>query len=647
MLSVFRKFAKSWLALGLLGLIIISFAIVGLPDAFQGAGAKTDVIRAGSRHVDPAMFKRAYDNYRTQLEQRFGQPITPELAMKEGLDRRVLDEMATQESFAALLEKVGVRASDKMLTELLAEQPRFFDPVTRKFDRARYEQALAETGMTPKVFETGLKDEIASRQFIAAVAAGFRAPRAYSGLAGAFAFEQRDLAYFLIDPRSVGTIPQPTDAELKAFMQENKAALTLPEFRAISVMALSRQDYEGQVTVSEADVQKQFAFQKDSLSKPELRSVLQIPAKDAAQAQQIIAQLNQGQNPNEVAGRLGVQPVRFDDKPRTAFFDPAIAAAAFQLPEGGVSGPVKAQFGLAVLKVTKVSAGQEARLEDHRAAIEAKVRADLAAAKVSDVAKVYEDAHGQGADMATAAAKAGLKIISLPPMTAEGVTQDRRRAPLPEPILKAAFEQSQGVESDIQEAGDGQYFVVRVDRVIPAAMPPMESIKPDLIRALMLRRTADRMQAKADELAARVKKGESIDAVAASAGAKVQRVAGLSRATASQHAALGRELLGAAFGAKKAEAFTARGQQFGIAVARVDAIRPAGAEMTAMAANQQSRQFSEQVFGDIAEASRSYARTRLKTETNLRNARMSIGIAPDEAGPADGKAAPAAAGKGQ
>ena len=48
-----------------------------------------------------------------------------------------------------------------------------------------------------------------------------------------------------------------------------------------------------------------------------------------------------------------------------------------------------------------------------------------------------------------------------------------------------------------------------------------------------------RMQAKADALAARVKKGESLDAVAASAGTKVQRIAGISRENAQQHQALG------------------------------------------------------------------------------------------------------------
>lgn len=647
MLAGFRKFAKSPIAIALLGLVAISFVVVGTTqtDIFQ-TSMGNDVIKAGSRKVSAQDFKREFDNYKESLEERFKQAISSELAVQEGLDRRVVEELAFRESLSELLSKLGLRASDKMLTDELSKAQVFFDPLTGKFDEQRYAQQLAEKGLTPATFERVLSDEMRQKQFVAAAAAGLRAPRAYSALAGAFGLEQRDLSFFVIDPRSIGTIPTPTDAELQAFMKENAAQLTLPEFRAISVVTFSRKSYEAGVTVTEADVQKQFDFQKASLSRPEVRTVLQIPVKDAAQAQAVIGRLNKGENPNVVAGSIGVQPVRFEDKPRTAFFDPAVAAAAFQLPENGVSGALKTQFGLAVVKVMKVTAGQTATLAEHRADLTAKVRSDLAAAKISDVAKVYQDAHEAGADMNASAAKAGLQVVTVPPVTADGRGQNGQPvAGIAPAVLKAAFEQSQGIDSDIIDAGEGEYFVVRVDRIVPPALPPMAEAKPALIRALMLRRAAERMQAKANELQARVRKGESIDAVAASVGAKVNKADGLSRAGAAQFQALGRELLGAAFNAKKNEPFVARGQQFGFGVGVVTAIRGGDVQMLAQATNQQQRQFTEDMFRDIGEAARSYARTSLKTQTNIRNARLAIGIQPEDAGDATGsteKAAPAA-----
>ncbi|MES2034981.1 MAG: SurA N-terminal domain-containing protein [Pseudomonadota bacterium] len=646
MLAGFRKFAKSPFAAILLGLLVVSFALFGISDIFTPKIGQ-DVIKVGSRTVSMDDFRRDFDNYKKGLEQQYGQPISPELAVQEGLDRRILEELALRESFAELMSKLGLHASDKMLTDELSKATAFFDPITGKFDKARYAQVLGENGLTPALFERQLNDDMRQKQYIAAAAAGLRAPRAYSALAGAFGLEQRDLAFFVIDPRTVGVIPTPTDAEILAFMKENAAQLTLPEFRALTVMRISRKAHEGGVTVDPAAVQKQFDFQKDSLSKPELRSVVQIPAKDAAQAQVIIDRLNKGENPNVVAGSLGVQPVQFADKPRTAFFDPAVAAAAFQLPVNGVSGPIKSQFGTAVLKVTKVTPGVTATLEQHRAALEAKVRTDLAAQKVSDIAKVYEDAHAAGADMAGAAAKAGLTLDTIPPVTADGRGQDAKPTGIPPAILKAAFELAQGGESDIQDAGDGEYFVVRVDRVVPPTLPPLAEVKPAMTRAIMLRRAAERMQKKAEELAARVKKGETMEAVAASAGVKVVTATGLSRAGAGQYKELGRELLGATFAAKKGEPFTARGQQFGIGVGLVTAIRPAEVQVLAQATNQQTRQFTEDLFKDLAESARAYARSTLKAETNLANARLAIGAEPGDALNVDGKKPAAPASKAQ
>ena len=48
MLSATRKFAKSWVAAVLIGLLVISFAIFGINDAFNG-NYTDDVIKAGSR----------------------------------------------------------------------------------------------------------------------------------------------------------------------------------------------------------------------------------------------------------------------------------------------------------------------------------------------------------------------------------------------------------------------------------------------------------------------------------------------------------------------------------------------------------------------------------------------------------------------
>jgi len=57
--------------------------------------------------------------------------------------------------------------------------------------------------------------------------------------------------------------------------------------------------------IDEAEMKKLYEFRKDTLSKPEVRTVVQIPAKDAATAQKVTAALRAGQAPEAVAKSVG------------------------------------------------------------------------------------------------------------------------------------------------------------------------------------------------------------------------------------------------------------------------------------------------------------------------------------------------------
>ena len=221
-----------------------------------------------------------------------------------------------------------------------------------------------------------------------------------------------------------------------------------------------------------------------------------------------------------------------------------------------------------------------ATLESVRPQIEAEVRAQAAQSKAYDQTQAYQDAHDAGANLVAAASKAGAMVVTTAPVTAQGADQTGQPvAGLTPEILKTAFGLGQGADSDLIEAGKGEYYAVRVEKVIPAAMPPLAEIKPQLTAVWMGQELGKRLKAKADELAARVKKGETLDAVAASAQSKVQHVDGLSRENVQQHMGLGREFLVAAFNAKPGEVFTARAGQQGEAyvVAKLDKVRAAPA----------------------------------------------------------------------
>ncbi|HEX5776865.1 MAG TPA: peptidyl-prolyl cis-trans isomerase [Caulobacteraceae bacterium] len=629
MISFIRRIVKSWVSMILIGLLIISFAVWGTSDVLLG-GASDTVVKAGSRQLSSSEFRREFDQYKAQTEERAGQPIPIDLAVERGLDRQVLEGLANRESLAEMFHRMGVRVSDNQVADQIKAIPAFFDRVSGKFDEKLYAGALAERQLTPELFEGYLRDEMSQQQVSAAMAAGLRAPRAYAALGAAYALEGRDLSWFLINPGMVPEPPRPTDAQLQAFMKENAERLTRPEFRQLTVVRFSSAAIEPTIQVDAAEVQRRFDFRKDSLSTPELRTVVQIPAKDAATAARVAQALNAGGDIAAAAKAAGSEPLVYADKPRTAIVDRRVAEAAFSLPEGAVSPPIQGELGYAVVKVMKVTPGKAVSFAEVRPAIEAELRADAAGEKVYEQTQIYEDAHTAGATLAEAAAKAGAQTLTVGPVTAQGQNMQGQPSGVPEQILKAAFDLPAGGESDIEEGGKGEYYAVRVEKVIPATLPPLAEVRDDLARAWMLREVVKAMQAKADGLAERVRKGEAMDAVAASTDATVTSGLNISRARAQENSALGRDFLIKAFEAKPGEIFTAQSPSFGIAVAKLDNVNAARAEQVAQFVEPQREQLTMDLFRQIGNSAETYARLKLKTRTYLDRARMALGIDPKE-----------------
>ncbi len=393
-------------------------------------------------------------------------------------------------------------------------------------------------------------------------------------------------------------------------------------------------------------MQKRFDANKARLTVPEKRSFVQVPAKDPAQAAAIVARLNKGEDSAAVARSLGAKPIVYADTPQSAVVDPAVGQAAFGLKEGQVSGPIPGQLGLAVVKLGKITPGKPATIEDARPEIEKTIQAEQAQDKVYDQVQKYDDARSSGANLPTAAKAAGVQVYQLPPITSDGkMLNGQPLVGLNQQMLTDAFAQSQGGETDVVDLGKGEYYALRVDKVNPTAVPSLEEIRGPLTQVWMTQELVKRMQVRADALAQRIMKGESVEAVAASTGAKVQHLTLNRQTAAQQEQQLGQELLGKAFQAKVGDVFTARGP-FGVAIGKLDSQQPAPAAEVAAAAEAQRPQFTMQmVQGDVSDMLRTAARTIVKPKVDEVRAKQVIGVQPQQAPALSGEAAAASKAK--
>ncbi|MFY8163282.1 MAG: peptidyl-prolyl cis-trans isomerase, partial [Brevundimonas sp.] len=406
--------------------------------------------------------------------------------------------------------------------------PNFFDSVTGQFSEEQYRTALAEGNVTPEMFEAQLRDQYSTQHYGAALGAGMRLPRIFGAVLASQALETRDARWFAVTQAMAGTAGTPTDAQLTALMNENADQLRMPESRTASVV-LFDDGAAAPAELTEARILERFNFRRDALSLPERRSFVTLTAPDRAAADRIAAALRAGQSPADVARANSIQPAEYVDTPRSALGDPAVAAAVFGLASNQVSAPVRASVGFVVARVNAIQPGRAATLADVRDQVVAELRAEDARAAVYRRVEAYEKARQDGKTLDVAVREVGARLIQIPAIRQDGKRRNGQDINLPPQLVQAIWSLGKGAESEVVDMGQGQYFVVRLDDVMPAALPLLVDIREPLARQWVLRENARLLSARASALAARVRGGEDLAAVAASVGATLQTGSGLNR----------------------------------------------------------------------------------------------------------------------
>jgi peptidyl-prolyl cis-trans isomerase D len=638
-----RSSARNPVAIGLMGILILVFLILGvgggskLPDILNGTSPDA-VVTAGSHSLNGREFARIFEQQKQRLEQQSSQTFTNDFLVENGFDLQLLQQIAMDQAEAEMLARAGVVPSPSLVDGQIKQIPFAFDRVTGKFSAQQFTQFLASQGLTLRQVQADITDELAERHLGMAVAADFKMPRGYAALNAVAALQSRDVSYFFLNPTIVPKPATPTDAQLLAFEKAHAAAFTRPEMRIVTLVRFSSAAILPSIKVDPAQVQKAFDAQKDQLSTPETRSIVEIPVKTAADGAQAAARLTKGEDPAAIAKSMGTDPVIYADKPQSGVLDKKLGAAAFALKAGAASGPVQGDLGLAALKVTKITPAKTATLDRARPKIEADLRQKAAQDKAYALSEAFDTARQGGATIPAAAQKAGVAVQSIGPFSATGAGSDGKPITLVnDKIAKAAFATTAGEDTDIEDAGPGEYFALHVDKVLPPALLSLDQDKAQLTQAYEVDQIREAFRARVEQLEAQIRSGKSIDAVAQTVGGHVVKVPAMQMIKAQQYQSMGREFLVAAFSVKPGEPFAA-GAPGGAYVGQVEHAAPGDPNTVAAVTNAVRGRLGQDYLRDMLDTVKLASMRETAARWNRNVAVKALGIDPSTLGGAKAKA---------
>lgn len=525
MLQQMRKYTKSWVASLFLGLLALSFGVWGIADIFRGS-TDTSVATVGGEKIPVETFQRDYRNATREATQQGA--LKPAQARAYG--QQVVDGLVDQVAMDQVLRRYHVMVSDDAVSARIRSLPAFIGPLGT-FDRGRFQRIIDQAGFTEDGFIDYVRGALERQQFLDAAGAGLELPAGYARALFDYLNEVRAVDYILVPAAAAGAAPTPTDSQLEAYIKAHASRFSTPEYREVTFAWISPQDVAKDVKVTDAQLRQQYEAQKAQYVIPEKRELEQITFPDLASAKAARAKLTSGTSFADLAKQRGFSPADIQIGSLTKSDLGERGDAVFALPKDGVTQPLKAPVGYALIHVVSITPGLNKSLDAVKDEIRKQLAAQLAGSKISDIANQYIDESSRGQSLTQAATKTGMHVMHIAAIDSRGNTPDGAKAQIPNDpeLLAQMFKAEVGEEGDPFQAKSGTTFVVKVDGVRPPKLKPLDAVRAEATAAWQKEQMEKRLSSKAQDLAAKAAAQKGLSTAAASIGATVQKSPALRR----------------------------------------------------------------------------------------------------------------------
>ena len=537
MLEALRRGSQGIVVKILLAILILSFAVWGVADVFTGA-SRNSIAQIGNVEISPDEYQRAMQNELNALSYRAGRRITAEQARAFGLDQQVLNRLIGWAAVDTHSHELELALSDTAIVDGLKRDPAFHG-ADGKYSRSTVDAVMSQLNLSEAGFLKLRRQEQLRRQVTGALADAVVVPDVMIDAVNAYREEARVLTYTRIDPDKVVKIEPPDEAKLKETYDSNKHDFATQPTRKLAVLMLSVEDAKKSTTVTDEEAKAAYEQEKSNYDTPEKRRIQQISFPDKAAAEAAKKAIDAGESFVDAAKAAGAKESDIDLGlvTKDQLFDPNIRDAAFALEKDKVSVPVEGRFATVLLRVTAIEPGTSSTFDAVKQKVVDKIANEKAHVEINKLHDEVDDGRAGGLPLKDIAEKIKLTFLDIPSVDRKGLLPDGKPAidrPGGPAVIAAGFQGQVGVEQDPVELPDGGFAWIDVLGITPAVDRPYDDVKDDVKALYEKNERARQIREFADKLVERLKKGETMDAIAADAGGKVETTPPLTRATTPQ-----------------------------------------------------------------------------------------------------------------
>lgn len=579
----------------LLIVLVAAFAVWGIGDVFRGGLIGSSAAKVGKESISNQELEHAVRAETSRLQSMYG-GIAPEILASLHIERNVLSGLINRSLLSQAAEDMGVIVGDATVGEQIRHFPAFQNK-EGVFDETLFKYYLRANGMSEKSFVAGLRTDYAIDLLIQGLAAEAIVPAQEIAMLAVYEEESRQADMFTLPSDYVKKVPEPSDAELIQFYENEKSLFSAPEYREITYLVLQRKDAEEHVSVTEEQLKQEFETRYAGHEEPENRELQQIVVEKETLAKEIAGLLKAGKDFAAVAKEkagisakdLTMGEVTRSDLETGGILPKESIDAIFGLKKDAFTNPVRTDLGWHIFRVANITPAQAYTFEGVRKKLNEELLIEQKEEALYTLAGRLEDDLAAGNALEETAANLGISLKKAGPLDAKG--NDRQNAPISslppyEGFLNTAFSVTAGETSELKNVKEEDaYYIVRADSVTPAREKALDEVRGNVVKEWKKRKQAEQLYTLAKETAERMQKKQkegkdTFEATARTLGVKVVKALTLKRPAVepSEKAPAG---LGAAlFKLKPGEITdTFEDERGGYAIARLNTITLPGENM--------------------------------------------------------------------
>ena len=561
MLSVFRSFAKGWMAFILLGLVSIPFIFWGMGQLVQTTVVTSYVAKVNGSKIMPNRLQQAYEQAFQQRQAQLGGQYNPTQAQQKQLKMQTLQKLIDTQLLLQQAEKDQLVASSADVRAQIEQIPAF--QLNGHFDYQQYKIVLANNGLSVPQFENQVRGNLVLEQLQRGVAnSAFPTPSEVAGIA-ALAQQQRKAAWFVLPIKEFKPAKQPSKEAVASYYKTHQSQYSIPETLTLAYLQLDKKTLEQRVKATPEELKDYYRTHQSQYGIPPARKVAEILIKPSSpvtaavaaaksRIEKLLKQVKQAKDSTKTFAELarknsddrisrrnggsmgyvsrGQLPQKLDD-------------ALFNLPKAGdLAGPIRTARGWVILQLLDKRAGAVKPY--------AEVKDQVARDYKSDKAKsLYYKLDGQFANLTfenAGSLGAAAKALDLKIQTVSGVTKDHGTGiAASDQVRKVAFSDSvlkQRQNSNPIKLGKEDAVVLRISKATPSRIKPLADVRDDIVAALMRQQARDAAAKAASGALSALRTGTPIAAVAKDHGAKLQGPAMVKRSDSKLPPALSQSL---------------------------------------------------------------------------------------------------------